>query len=137
MEEEEEEEGEEEEGGGLVELSARPFYGVSGEGRGERERDRRGLGWVVTGVCIQDVWMCHRGLQYLVVNSSCSPLLDPTASQIQWHNDGRNRCAVYRFNTKDKDQLFCPKCGASLAIDFRDVHKPHEYGVSVSFAFCR
>ena len=41
---------------------------------------------------------------------------------------------MYQFNTKQKDQLFCPKCGASLGIDFRDVLKPEwdGYGISVS-----
>lgn len=40
----------------------------------------------------------------------------------------------YRFNTKDKDQMFCGKCGASLGIDFRDFYKPKfdGYGISVS-----
>lgn len=75
---------------------------------------------------------------YEVLQCNCSActrfgylLVYPLASQIQWHDNGRDRCAVYRFNTKEKDQLFCPKCGASLAIDFRDVHKPHQYGISV------
>ncbi|KAI1867102.1 uncharacterized protein JN550_007154, partial [Neoarthrinium moseri] len=55
---------------------------------------------------------------------------DPDATEVTWHNDGRARCANYRFNTKQKDQMFCPKCGASLGIDFREVHKPHCYGFS-------
>lgn len=40
----------------------------------------------------------------------------------------------YRFNTKEKDQMFCGKCGASLGIDFRDFYQPKwtGYGISVS-----
>ena len=34
-----------------------------------------------------------------------------------------------QFNTKLKDQLFCPKCGVSIGIDFRDVNE--HYGISV------
>ena len=37
-----------------------------------------------------------------------------------------------QFNTKTKDQLFCPKCGASIGIDFRENHNPKRYGISVS-----
>ncbi|EMR68073.1 putative glutathione-dependent formaldehyde-activating enzyme protein [Eutypa lata UCREL1] len=55
---------------------------------------------------------------------------DPTADNVVWHNNGRERCGVYQFNTKQKDQLFCPKCGTSIGIDFREVHKPHTYGIS-------
>lgn len=60
-------------------------------------------------------------------------LLDPEASAVTWHNDSRARCSNYRFNTKDKDQMFCKHCGASIGIDFREVHAPeHIYGISVS-----
>ncbi|KAK9798684.1 putative Glutathione-dependent formaldehyde-activating enzyme [Seiridium cardinale] len=55
---------------------------------------------------------------------------DPKATEVNWHNDGRARCANYQFNTKQKDQMFCPKCGASLGIDFREVHEPQVYGIS-------
>ncbi|KAK7948168.1 Mss4-like protein [Apiospora aurea] len=75
--------------------------------------------------------------EYQVLQCNCSActrfgylLIYPDAANVQWHNDGRSRCAAYQFNTKAKDQLFCPKCGASLAIDFRDVLKPHTYAVS-------
>lgn len=57
---------------------------------------------------------------------------DPLGSDVKFHNDGRSRCVNYQFNTKKKDQMFCPKCGASLGIDFRDVHTPHRFGISVS-----
>ncbi|KAK6067062.1 glutathione-dependent formaldehyde-activating enzyme [Seiridium cupressi] len=57
-------------------------------------------------------------------------LCHPKATEVSWHNDGRARCANYQFNTKQKDQMFCPKCGASLGIDFREVHKPQVYGIS-------
>lgn len=58
---------------------------------------------------------------------------DPEASSVTWHNDSRARCSNYRFNTKNKDQMFCKHCGASIGIDFREVYKPkHIYGISVS-----
>lgn len=59
--------------------------------------------------------------------------IDPEASSVTWHNNSRARCTNYRFNTKDKDQMFCKHCGASIGIDFREVHAPkHIYGISVS-----
>lgn len=57
---------------------------------------------------------------------------DPEAKDVVWHNNGRERCSNYRFNTKQKDQMFCPKCGASLGIDNRQTLTPHRYGISVS-----
>lgn len=66
------------------------------------------------------------------VQTLANTRLDPKASDIVWHNNSRERCASYRFNTKQKDQMFCPKCGASLGIDFLDVFKEHVYGISVS-----
>ncbi|KAK8133868.1 hypothetical protein PG984_005880 [Apiospora sp. TS-2023a] len=75
--------------------------------------------------------------EYEVVNCNCSActrfgylLIYPEAADVKWHNDSRSRCASYEFNTKAKSQLFCPKCGASLGIDFRDVFKPQKYGIS-------
>lgn len=40
----------------------------------------------------------------------------------------------YQFNTKQKDQLFCGKCGASIGIDFREFLSPgpSRFGISVS-----
>ncbi|KAI1388919.1 uncharacterized protein F4822DRAFT_262292 [Hypoxylon trugodes] len=76
--------------------------------------------------------------EYTVMNCSCSGcfrlgylLVYPKAKDVVWHNDGRKRCASYRFNTKTKDQMFCPKCGTSIGIDFEAVHKEHTYGISV------
>jgi hypothetical protein len=54
---------------------------------------------------------------------------------VTWHNEGRARVHNYQFNTKQKDQMFCPKCGASIGIDFREVHSPQVYGMSVSPLF--
>ncbi|KAH6851196.1 hypothetical protein B0I37DRAFT_414532 [Chaetomium sp. MPI-CAGE-AT-0009] len=78
-----------------------------------------------------------------VLNCNCSActrfgylLVYPEASSITWHNDSRARCSNYRFNTKDKDQMFCKHCGASIGIDFREVHAPeHIYGISVRTFF--
>lgn len=69
-----------------------------------------------------------------LTNQPLSPATptDPEAKDITWHNDGRARCATYRFNTKRKDHLFCPKCGASLGIDNRETLTPPRYGISVS-----
>ncbi|KAJ4423400.1 hypothetical protein N0V82_001873 [Gnomoniopsis sp. IMI 355080] len=52
---------------------------------------------------------------------------------VTWHGDSWTRMSRYQFNTKQKDQLFCGKCGASIGIDFRDVHpsgKPRMFGIS-------
>ncbi|KAK7751028.1 hypothetical protein SLS62_007013 [Diatrype stigma] len=75
--------------------------------------------------------------EHQVLQCNCSActklgylLIYPTADDVVWHNNGRERCGVYQFNTKQKDQLFCPKCGTSIGIDFRDVLKPHRYGIS-------
>ncbi|KAH6650365.1 hypothetical protein F5144DRAFT_588857 [Chaetomium tenue] len=63
-----------------------------------------------------------------VLNCNCSActrfgylLVYPEASAVTWHNDSRARCSNYRFNTKEKDQMFCKHCGASIGIDFREV----------------
>ncbi|KAI1376040.1 hypothetical protein F4677DRAFT_445755 [Hypoxylon crocopeplum] len=76
--------------------------------------------------------------EYKVLNCNCSActhlgylLVYPKAKDVVWHNNGRERCASYRFNTKVKDQMFCPKCGASLGIDFEGWTKEHTYGFSV------
>lgn len=58
---------------------------------------------------------------------------DPTRDQVKWHSDSWDRLSRYRFNTKQKDQLFCGKCGASIGIDFREFLKPRMlFGISVS-----
>jgi hypothetical protein len=67
--------------------------------------------------------ICRRG-GYLLVY--------PPASDVSWEGDSRERCAVYRFNTKQKQQLFCPRCGASIGIDFQEVPGRADYGMSVS-----
>ncbi|KAL7624054.1 hypothetical protein AAE478_005611 [Parahypoxylon ruwenzoriense] len=72
--------------------------------------------------------------------SACSHLgyllVYPSAEEISWRSssnddDGRDRVSRYRFNTRQKDHMFCPKCGASLGIDFRDVFAEHTYGINV------
>lgn len=57
---------------------------------------------------------------------------DPGRDKVRWHGDSEFRVARYRFNTKQKDQMFCPRCGASLGIDFRDVYKPDFDGFGIS-----
>ncbi len=56
---------------------------------------------------------------------------DPASADVVWHGDARARCAVYRFNTRRKQQLFCPRCGASLGIDFAEAEGRDGYGISV------
>ncbi|KAI1269618.1 glutathione-dependent formaldehyde-activating enzyme [Xylariaceae sp. FL1019] len=75
--------------------------------------------------------------EYKVMNCNCSAcsrfgylLVYPDAKDVVWHNNSRERCASYRFNTKKKDQMFCPKCGASIGIDFKEAREPHNYGIS-------
>ncbi|KAI6781529.1 centromere protein v [Emericellopsis cladophorae] len=56
--------------------------------------------------------------------------------EVEWHNDSRPKCMNYQFNTKKKDQMFCPKCGVSIGIDFRrpkteDPKGKKAYGISV------
>jgi len=58
-------------------------------------------------------------------------LPDPDAADVTWHGASRARCGVYRFNTKRKQQLFCPRCGVSLGIDFTGVPGRTDYGISV------
>ncbi|KAK4227971.1 hypothetical protein QBC38DRAFT_415615 [Podospora fimiseda] len=54
---------------------------------------------------------------------------------LTWHNSSRSRCATYLFNSKTRHQLFCPKCGISIGIDFKDTTFPasrrNHYGISV------
>ncbi|ROW12879.1 hypothetical protein VPNG_04689 [Cytospora leucostoma] len=57
---------------------------------------------------------------------------DPDREKVQWRGDSEARLSRYRFNTKQKDQLFCPKCGASIGIDFRDFFKPKFDGFGIS-----
>ncbi|KAI1083726.1 Mss4-like protein [Whalleya microplaca] len=75
--------------------------------------------------------------EYKVLQCNCSActhlgylLVYPEAEDVVWHNNGQERVSRYQFNTKLKDQMFCPKCGASLGIDFRECHKPHTYGIN-------
>ncbi|KAK3986223.1 centromere protein V [Cladorrhinum sp. PSN332] len=80
--------------------------------------------------------------QQQVIDCSCSIcrragylLVYPPHAQVTWHDDSLARTAAYRFNSKTKDQLFCPKCGISIGIDFRDSPFPswrkNHYGISV------
>ncbi|KAI1456172.1 hypothetical protein F4805DRAFT_246891 [Annulohypoxylon moriforme] len=74
-----------------------------------------------------------------ILNCNCSActhlgylLVYPQVKDVVWHNDGRKRCASYRFNSKKMDQMFCPKCGTSLGIDFEGFFKERDiYGISV------
>lgn len=63
------------------------------------------------------------------------PLQDPEDKFVTWHNGSRSRLANYEFNTKTRDHMYCPKCGTSMGIDFRDVWREKEgksyYGINV------
>ncbi|KAH7149834.1 Mss4-like protein [Dactylonectria estremocensis] len=50
--------------------------------------------------------------------------------QVTWHHGSDTRVGRYQFNTKTRDHMFCPKCGASIGIDFWN-EDPKEYGISV------
>ncbi|KAI0900990.1 hypothetical protein F4806DRAFT_177146 [Annulohypoxylon nitens] len=77
--------------------------------------------------------------EYEVLNCNCSScthlgylLVYPLVKDVVWHNNGRERCASYRFNSKKMDQMFCPKCGTSLGIDFEGFFKEKDImGISV------
>ncbi|KAI1093380.1 hypothetical protein F5B19DRAFT_132892 [Rostrohypoxylon terebratum] len=77
--------------------------------------------------------------EYEVLHCNCSScthlgylLVYPQVKDVVWHNNGRQRCASYRFNTKKMDQMFCPKCGTSLGIDFEGLFKEKDImGISV------
>ncbi|KAK2607272.1 hypothetical protein N8I77_005961 [Diaporthe amygdali] len=60
-------------------------------------------------------------------------LVYPSRENVKFHGDGESKVQRYRFNTKEKDQMFCGRCGASLGIDFRDFYKEKwsGYGISV------
>lgn len=67
-------------------------------------------------------------------DGAASNIKDPKREDVKFHGDSESKVQRYRFNTKDKDQMFCGKCGASLGIDFRDFYKPKfdGFGISVS-----
>ncbi|KAG5662201.1 hypothetical protein KAF25_004440 [Fusarium avenaceum] len=77
--------------------------------------------------------------EHEVTNCSCSIcrrggylLVYPSHKKVTWHNDSDKRLSRYLFNTKTRDHMFCPKCGASIGIDFEKA-KPNDpcYGISV------
>ncbi|KAG9256667.1 uncharacterized protein F5Z01DRAFT_634242 [Emericellopsis atlantica] len=80
--------------------------------------------------------------EHQVLNCNCSIcrsagylLVYPEENEVEWHDDSRAKCVNYQFNTKKKDQMFCPKCGVSIGIDFRRLKaedpKRKAYGISV------
>ena len=92
--------------------------------------------------------MCQRGGYLLVCTSRPHPAVpvpewcrvreltaaggvDPDAADVAWRGASRERCAVYRFNTRRKQQLFCPRCGVGLGIDYSGVPGRTDYGISV------
>ncbi|KAM0554738.1 hypothetical protein ACHAPJ_006810 [Fusarium lateritium] len=77
--------------------------------------------------------------EYKVLDCNCSIcrrggylLVYPKYKQVTWHNDSDKRVSRYQFNTKTRDHMFCPKCGASIGIDFAK-KRPDDplYGISV------
>lgn len=64
-------------------------------------------------------------------------LVDMPREDVTWHGDSWARLSRYQFNTKEKDQLFCGRCGASVGIDFRESNAPQPsgFGISVSIFF--
>lgn len=60
-------------------------------------------------------------------------ILDPVYEKVTWHNDSRARLSNYTFQTKTRDHMFCPQCGASIGIDFRE-NETKRYGISVSIS---
>ncbi|KAF5647483.1 triacylglycerol lipase II precursor [Fusarium sp. NRRL 25303] len=74
-----------------------------------------------------------------VINCNCSIcrrggylLVYPAYEKVTWHNDSDKRVSRYQFNTKARDHMFCPKCGASIGIDFARVWpEAPRYGISV------
>lgn len=77
------------------------------------------------GMCVCTDWFA---------DGAASNIKDPKREDVKFHGDSESKVQRYRFNTKDKDQMFCGKCGASLGIDFRDFYKPKfdGFGISVS-----
>lgn len=75
--------------------------------------------------------------EYKVLECNCSAcrrfgylLVYPEREDVKWHGDGESQVQRYRFNTKEKDQMFCGKCGSSLGIDFRETPDFNGYGIS-------
>ncbi|KAH7015490.1 Mss4-like protein [Ilyonectria destructans] len=75
--------------------------------------------------------------EHVVLQCNCSIcrragylLVYPLHEAVTWHHGSDTRVARYQFNTKTRDHMFCPKCGASIGIDFN--HKePKAYGISL------
>ncbi|KAM5348641.1 hypothetical protein ACJ41O_008465 [Fusarium nematophilum] len=65
--------------------------------------------------------ICRRG-GYLLVY--------PDYEKVTWHHGSDTRVGRYQFNTRTRDHMFCPKCGASIGIDFWNAD-PKCYGISV------
>ncbi|RBR07307.1 uncharacterized protein FIESC28_10713 [Fusarium coffeatum] len=77
--------------------------------------------------------------EHQVTNCNCSVcrrtgylLVYPKYEKVEWHNDSDKRVSRYLFSTKTRDHMFCPKCGASIGIDFGKT-RPDDplYGISV------
>ncbi|OAA67186.1 Mss4-like protein [Niveomyces insectorum RCEF 264] len=77
---------------------------------------------------------------HMVIHCNCSAcrrfgylLVYPERANMRWRNPGgQSRCATYRFNTGLQEHLFCPRCGASVGIDFLQRFGPDldRYGVN-------
>jgi hypothetical protein len=97
-------------------------------------------------------------LVHEIIDRTADPRLDPLYEEVAWHNGSKEKCSKYavrsnnsfgsvsaqasrdcltianyeQFNTKNKDHLFCPQCGASICIDFHSEGLPLRYGINVS-----
>ncbi|KAM0413963.1 hypothetical protein ACHAPD_007205 [Fusarium lateritium] len=78
--------------------------------------------------------ICRRGGYLLVCQTSINfdSIEDTSHEKVTWHNGSDKRVGRYMFNTKTRDHMFCPKCGASIGIDYEKKRPENPlYGISV------
>ncbi|OQO11275.1 hypothetical protein B0A48_05531 [Cryoendolithus antarcticus] len=60
-------------------------------------------------------------------------LVYPLDENVKFEGDCESKLASYAFATKTRVHKFCPKCGSSMLIDFRqsvDVHQRGEWAIN-------